>query len=83
VEPFLGGKVQVQSFENEQWFDFTGLKGRLLSSSYAPLPGHPQYETMIGKLRHLFDRWQEDGRVRFVYRTQLYWGQIRRANDKI
>src|SRR5512139_2960468 len=32
---------QTRSFDNQQRFDFGGLKGRLLSSSYAPEAGHP------------------------------------------
>ncbi|MEK6222529.1 MAG: class I SAM-dependent methyltransferase [Chloroflexota bacterium] len=31
-------------FPNQQIFDFAGLTGRLLSSSYAPSPDNPNYE---------------------------------------
>ncbi|HLI94057.1 MAG TPA: class I SAM-dependent methyltransferase [Puia sp.] len=68
--PFL-----LQSFANEQRFDFAGLKGRLLSSSYIPKEG-PRYEEMIGALRALFDRYQDQGRVRVGYDTKLYTGRL-------
>lgn len=61
---------------NEQVFDFAGLRGRLLSSSYAPAPGHPRHAGMLEALRQLFDAYQEDGRVRFLYRTAVYFGTV-------
>ncbi len=33
-----------------QSFNFEGLKGRLLSSSYAPMPNHTNYKPMINEL---------------------------------
>ncbi len=61
---------------NEQLFDLTGLTGRLLSSSYAPAAGHPDHEPMLRDLRRLFDEFQQDGRVRFEYDTELYFGHV-------
>ena len=43
--------------------DFEGLKGRLMSSSYAPEPGHPQHEPMLAGLREVFRR-HEHGTAR-------------------
>jgi len=68
-----GGK---RSFANEQVFDFDGLRGRLLSSSYSPPQGHPQHEPMLAALRQLFDEHAENGRVRFEYQTHIYYGQL-------
>ena len=34
-------------FENYQFLDYPGLQGRLLSTSYAPLDDHPNYNHMI------------------------------------
>lgn len=70
LEPFLKA-----SFANAQSFDFDGLAGRLLSSSYAPEPGHPKHEPMMAALAELFARFQADGRVQFAYETQVYAGQ--------
>ena len=59
-----------------QEFDFEGLEGRLLSSSYAPGPGYPKYEPMLRELRRIFDGHADDGRVAFDYRTRVYFGQM-------
>lgn len=61
---------------NEQLFNFEGLKGRLLSSSYAPAEGHPNHEPMLWQLRILFDQYNEKGLVRFVYDTEIYIGNV-------
>lgn len=70
-----GDGYSVQAFPNQQVFDFDGLRGRLLSSSYAPPPGHPQYEPMLAQLRALFERYQQGGMVTVVYDTALYMGR--------
>lgn len=66
----------LKEFPNEQWFDFEGLKGRLLSSSYMPKSG-PAYAPMIGDLRRLFDEYQQGGRVRVGYDTKVYSGVLK------
>ncbi len=67
---------QVKTFDNAQIFDQQSLIGRALSSSYMPLPGHPQHEIMIEKLRQLFDDYQQEGVVQFLYLTRLYYGEL-------
>ena len=62
-------------FPNFQELDFDGLIGRLRSSSYAPKEGHPAYEPTVAALRRLFDRFQENGRVRMEYETELFLGR--------
>ena len=61
---------------SEQVFDFDGLKGRLLSSSYAPNVDHPGHAPMLDALRRIFDEHQQDGRVRFAYDTEIYFGRV-------
>jgi hypothetical protein len=56
--------------------DFEGLKGRLLSSSYSPLAGHPSHEPMIAGLREIFEKYSLNGRVEFLYKTHVYYGAI-------
>jgi SAM-dependent methyltransferase len=63
-------------FPNEQVFDFEGLKGRLLSSSYIPKEGS-RYAEMMHGLRGLFDRHAEHGRVRVGYDTKVYSGVLK------
>jgi SAM-dependent methyltransferase len=67
---------EVRTLEYRQVFGFDGVRGRLLSSSYAPAAGHPQHEPMLAALRRIFDRHQEDGKVAFEYDTQVYWGRL-------
>jgi SAM-dependent methyltransferase len=74
---FTPGTAKCARFEFQQFFDFEGLKGRLLSASYAPEPGHPNYEPTIRELRQVFDANQQDGRVAFDYETEVYYGQFR------
>src|ERR1700756_799309 len=59
-----------------QEFDYAGLEGRLLSSSYAPGPGHPKHEPMLRELRRIFDEHADEGRVAFDYKTRVYFGQM-------
>lgn len=65
----------LKEFPNEQWFDYEGLKGRLLSSSYMPNSG-AGYAPMIEDLQRLFDDHQVDGRVRVGYDTKVYSGTL-------
>ena len=71
---FGAGLRDVAEFPNAQSLDFDALRGRLLSSSYAPRPGHAKHEAMIAALRELFDATARDGRVDLVYRTRLFVG---------
>lgn len=68
---------QEQVFPMRQEFDFAGVEGRLLSSSYAPGPGHPKHEPMLRALRRIFDEHALAGRVAFTYKTRVYFGQLR------
>jgi len=63
-------------FEMQQNFDYAELEGRLLSSSYAPLEGNPNYAPMLAELRRIFDTHQVDGRVSMEYRTRMYYGPL-------
>jgi len=66
-----------ETFYNEQVFDFEGLKGRLLSMSYAPQPDHQHFEPMLEALREVFDRNQKNDRVVIEYDTVAYCGQLK------
>jgi len=59
-----------------QEFDYAGLEGRLLSSSYAPGPGHPKYEPVLRELRRIFEEHAAGGRVAFDYKTRVYFGPL-------
>ena len=77
IGPFFGAtKYLLADFPNRQVFDREGLKGRLLSSSYAPEPGHPRYAPMLEALNSLFTRYQTNGNVVFEYDTLVYYGRL-------
>ena len=73
---FAPAKFKRAQFPNQQEFDFEGLKGRLLSSSYAPEAGHPNHIPMLESLRTIFDQYQSGGKVIFEYDTTIYYGRL-------
>jgi SAM-dependent methyltransferase len=76
IAEFFAGGFGSKSFDNFQSFDFEGLRGRLLSSSYVPLGGDPKFEPMLAALRRIFDARQRDGRVRVEYDAKVYYGRL-------
>jgi SAM-dependent methyltransferase len=64
------------SFPNEQIFDFDGLKGRMLSSSYMPSETDEAYEPMIKELESLFAKHAESGKIKVLYDTNIYYCQL-------
>lgn len=67
---------QERVFEMRQEFDYAGVEGRLLSSSYAPGPEDSKHVAMVGELRRIFDAHSAEGRVPFEYNTRLYFGRL-------
>ena len=68
---------RLATLPNQQRFDFDGLRGRFLSSSYAPLPGTPNYDPLMEELGRLFEKHQRCGRVTLLYETEVYFGKLR------
>jgi SAM-dependent methyltransferase len=78
VETFFSPReFKLRTFDNPQLFDFQGVKGRLLSSSYVPAPGQKDFEPMLGELRTIFDAHQKAGEVVFEHDTRVYFGQLK------
>lgn len=75
-EFFDPAPYQQKTFAMRQEFDYEGLEGRLLSSSYAPGLGHPNHEPMLHQLRRIFEEHAATGRVGFEYATRLYFGRL-------
>ena len=73
---FGAGGFHMKEFDNEQVMDFDGLKGRLASASYAPVPGHSNHEPLMRELTALFERHQRDGRVCIEYATKVFYGRL-------
>jgi SAM-dependent methyltransferase len=76
-EFFDPSPFQERAFAMSQQFDYAGLEGRLLSSSYAPAQGHPKHEPMLKELRRIFNEQAENGRVSFDYKTRVYFGKLK------
>ena len=73
---FAPVRMREERFANSQTFDYEGLYGRVLSSSYVPRPGDAGHEPLVAALRRLFESHQEGGRVRFGYECRVYYGQL-------
>jgi SAM-dependent methyltransferase len=70
------GGFTTKTFRYLQKLDYEGLRGRLLSSSYTPEQGHPNYEPMMAELRMLFQANEANGLVTFQYITRMYYGRL-------
>ncbi|HTC48634.1 MAG TPA: class I SAM-dependent methyltransferase [Candidatus Aquilonibacter sp.] len=75
-EFFDPAPYQERVFDMRQEFDYAGIEGRLLSSSYAPGPDHPRHAPMLAELRRIFDVHALEGRATFEYKTRLYFGRL-------
>lgn len=73
---FAPAPMAKATFPNQQVFDFEGLQGRLLSSSYAPLEGEPGHVAMLDALHQAFAHFQSAGKIDFDYRTVVYHGRL-------
>jgi SAM-dependent methyltransferase len=69
-ELFLG-EFEIIKIDNIQVFDFEGIRGRLLSSSYVPTQEHPNYEPILKELKIKFDEHQVNGKISFEYDTEI------------
>jgi SAM-dependent methyltransferase len=75
-EFFDPAPFEQRIFEMRQEFDYAGVEGRLLSSSYAPGPEDPTHIPMLRDLRRIFEADASDGRVCFEYKTRVYFGRL-------
>ncbi|WP_235903433.1 class I SAM-dependent methyltransferase [Taibaiella lutea] len=69
-------QVELKEFPNYQVFDFEGLKGRLLSSSYMPQKGDKGYDAMVADLKQLYDKYQQHDSITINYATKIYIGKL-------
>jgi len=76
IRAFFGVEPRFKKFSQTQRFDFEGIKGRLLSSSYAPAAGQPKHEEMLAALKQIFEARQENGAIAFEYETHVYYGHL-------
>lgn len=76
IEVLFKNGFDTKSFPNAQYFDYEGLKGRLLSSSYAPNLSHPNHIPMMRELESIFKKYSSDGQIEMLYDTTLYFGKL-------
>jgi SAM-dependent methyltransferase len=77
VNEFFGpAPFEERAFSMRQEFDYPGLEGRLLSSSYAPGSGHPQHAPMLRELKRIFELHKVQQRVEFDYTTRVFFGRM-------
>ncbi len=67
---------EERTFPMFQQFDYAGVEGRLLSSSYAPGPEHGRYASMLNDLQRIFAAHAVAGRVMVEYKTRVYFGRL-------
>jgi hypothetical protein len=56
--------------------DAEAVWGRLISSSYTPLPGEPGHDEIKKRSQEIFDEFSVDGTLRFPYETQIFVGKV-------
>jgi SAM-dependent methyltransferase len=81
-ETVIGGffgksKYSLSRFNNFQCFDFEGLKGRMLSSSYTPTSEHHEYKRLVAGLKSIFKAHSLNSQVTFEYETRLFIGKLK------
>jgi SAM-dependent methyltransferase len=72
---FAPCEVKLITIPAQQRFDFDGLRGRLLSSSYMPREG-PKAAAMLAELPELFSSHHSDGHVVLQYETKIFSGHL-------
>jgi len=77
IERFFGGVVKRHVLPNAQKLNFEALEGRLLSSSYTPLPEDARYQPMLAELTRIFDQHQVGGTVEMLYDLEIFTGGLR------
>jgi len=72
LNEFFENGYTKKTFPNKQIFDLAGVTGRLLSSSYTPQYDSPLHEPMLAELNEIFEKYQVNGKIEFLYDTNVY-----------
>jgi|ERR1017187_8129717 SAM-dependent methyltransferase len=72
---FGGSGWRMARFDHQQTLDAEGLRGRVASSSYTPLPGTGALTALMAEVDGVFARHQQDGCVKVKYDTEVYYGR--------
>jgi SAM-dependent methyltransferase len=76
LQGFFESEPLVFSTPTRQEFGWKGLLGRALSSSYAPSQGQEGHDVFVDGLKAVFDQNQADGKIEFLYETQMFVGKM-------
>ncbi|MBX7169750.1 MAG: class I SAM-dependent methyltransferase [Pyrinomonadaceae bacterium] len=76
IADFFEKPFRKKTFLNSQTLDFSGLKGRVLSSSYMPSAEDTRFGEMEKELKQLFTRFQKNDTIEILYDTNIYFGQL-------
>ncbi|HUL01173.1 MAG TPA: class I SAM-dependent methyltransferase [Nitrospirota bacterium] len=69
-------KAELTLFRNHKILNWEGLRGRFLSSSYAPQESHPNYQRALEDLQQIYERFAHEDSINFEYTTRLYVGKM-------
>lgn len=73
---FFNGQFEKKTFDNHQDFSLEEFLGRVFSSSYTPLEGHPHYELFLDSLHAIYKKYNKNGIVKFNYQTEVILGKL-------
>ena len=76
LENFFQKPFRRAVFPNAQNFDFKGLRGRALSSSYMPTETDAAFSAMNEDLKALFATHAENGKIQISYDTNVFYARI-------
>jgi len=68
---------QTIELDNFQMFDYDGLMGRVMSSSYVSINEPLIMEKIKSRMHEIFTKYQKDNQVLFPYKTTLFMGQLK------
>ncbi|MCP9493150.1 MAG: class I SAM-dependent methyltransferase [Pyrinomonadaceae bacterium MAG19_C2-C3] len=71
------GNYRLETLDNRQILNYEGLRGRLLSSSFAPQAGEAKHDEMMRRLDEIYARHAVDNRVEMIYETRMYYGRLK------
>ena len=80
---FAPEPMECATFENAQSFDYAGLEGRILSSSYMPRLGQARFEEMRAAARRLFAETRREGKVTMVHDCVVCWGCLPHGQTRL
>ena len=73
---FRDGICETRQFPNDRQLDVDAFLGASLSSSYAPVPGHPAYEPFVEELTALFHHHASGETLHVPMYTHSYVGRL-------